>query len=81
VDSADVTRYTLTWCGRFSVPFGLNVARRVSETLDGRPLAGSLLDYGTSLSEVSLDLDAVPGLGVTAPNNLHHWVGEGPEGI
>jgi hypothetical protein len=57
------------------------VARRVSETLDGRPLAGSLLDYGTSLSEVSLDLDAVPGLGVTAPNNLHHWVGEGPEGI
>jgi AmmeMemoRadiSam system protein B len=75
VDSTDVTRYTLTWCGRFSVPFGLNVARRVSEAMDGRTLEGTLLDYGTSLGEVSLDLDAVPGLGATAPNNLHHWVG------
>jgi hypothetical protein len=75
VDSTDVTRYTLTWCGRFSVPFGLDVASRVSEALDGRPLEGTLLDYGTSLGEVSLDLDAIPGLGTTAPNNLHHWVG------
>lgn len=75
VDSADVRQYHLTWCGRFSIPFGLNVASRVSEALAGRPLEGTFLDYGTSLGEVSLDLDAVPGLGVTAPNNLHHWVG------
>ena len=75
VDSTDVTQYKLTWCGRFSVPFGLNVAARVGETLTGRPPTGTLLDYGTSLGEVSLDLEAVPGLGATAPNNLHHWVG------
>jgi len=75
VDSADVTQYKLTWCGRFSVPFGLNVASRVSEGLTGRPLEGTLLDYGTSLGEVSLDLGSVPGLGTTAPNHLHHWVG------
>ncbi len=75
VDSTDVTRYKITWCGRFSVPFGLDVASRVNETLTGHPLTGTLLDYGTSLGEVSLDLDAIPGLGVTAPNNLHHWVG------
>lgn len=75
VDSTDVTRYTLTWCGRFSVPFGLDVASRVNASLSGRPLQGTLLDYGTSLGEVSLDLDRIPGLGATAPNNLHHWVG------
>jgi AmmeMemoRadiSam system protein B len=75
VDPNDVTNYKLTWCGRFSVPFGLNVASRVSEGLDSHTLVGTLLDYGTSVSEASLDLDAMPGLGVTAPNNLHHWVG------
>ena len=75
VDSKDVTQYKITWCGRFSVPFGLNVAARVNTALTGAPLKGTMLDYGTSLSEVSLDLDKIPGLGTTAPNNLHHWVG------
>ncbi len=75
VDSTDVTRYALTWCGRFSVPFGLNVASKLNESITGRPLAGTVLEYGTSISEISLDLDGIPGLGATAPNNLHHWVG------
>jgi AmmeMemoRadiSam system protein B len=75
VDSTDVVQYKVTWCGRFSIPFVLDVASRLNETLTGHPLSGTLLDYGTSLSEVSLDLKAIPGLGATAPNNLHHWVG------
>jgi len=75
VDPDNVTRYTIPWCGRFSVPFGLNVAARVSGALEGRVPAGSLIGYGTSVGEASLDLDAIEGLGVTAPNNLHHWVG------
>jgi hypothetical protein len=75
VDRDDVMKYELTWCGRFSIPFGLDVASRVAETLEHRPLTGTLLGYGTSVSEAGLDLDAAPGLGVTAPNNLHHWVG------
>ena len=75
VDPGDVTKYQRTWCGRFSVPFGLDVASRLSEELDGRQLNGTLLGYGTSLGEVSLDVDTLGGLGVTAPNNLHHWVG------
>jgi AmmeMemoRadiSam system protein B len=75
VDRDDVTKYKVTWCGRFSVPFGLDVASRTSEELDGRALVGTVLGYGTSVAEVSLDLDAIPGLGMTAPNNLHHWVG------
>jgi AmmeMemoRadiSam system protein B len=75
VDPEDVMRYTITWCGRFSVPFGLNVASRLAEGLEGRRLRGILLDYGTSVSEASLDLEGLEGLGTTAPNNLHHWVG------
>lgn len=75
VEPEDVTRYKLTWCGRFSIPFGLGVAMRVGEALDGSAPAGTLLGYGTSLGEISVDLEAVPGLGTTAPNHLHHWVG------
>ncbi len=72
VDAQDVKQYLIPWCGRFSIPFGLNVASRLMETLEGRKLEGTLLDYGTSVSEASLEVE---GIGVTAPNNLHHWVG------
>lgn len=75
VNREDVTEYSVTWCGRFSVPFGLNVASRIKEKLDPGPLAGTLLDYGTSVSEASIDIGRVEGLGTTAPNNLHHFVG------
>lgn len=74
-DRDDVTQYKLSWCGRFSVPFGINVASRLSEELNGRLLEGTLLDYGTSVGEASLDLGQIEGLGTTAPNNLRHWVG------
>jgi AmmeMemoRadiSam system protein B len=75
VDPEDVTDYRITWCGRFSVPFGLNVASRLTERLESRPLTGTLLDYGTSVGEASLDVEGLGGLGTTAPNNLHHFVG------
>ncbi len=74
-DSADITNYKITWCGRFSIPLGLSVASRLVQALEGRILEGFLLDYGTSVSEASLDLDKLEGMGATAPNNLHHWVG------
>jgi hypothetical protein len=38
-------------------------------------MQGTLLDYGTSVSEASLDLESIPGLGTTSPNNMHHFVG------
>jgi AmmeMemoRadiSam system protein B len=72
VNPKDVTKYRIPWCGRFSVPFGLNVAIRLAKALEGQTLQGFLLDYGTSISEASLEVE---GLGPTAPNNLHHWVG------
>lgn len=75
VDPADVTRYQITWCGRFSVPFGLNVTARLTRELENRELRGTFLDYGTSVSEPGLDMSGLDGMGTTAPNNLHHFVG------
>jgi AmmeMemoRadiSam system protein B len=75
VKPEDVMDYAITWCGRFSVPLGLSVSSRLSERLESRQLTGDLLDYGTSVSEASLEVDGLDGMGVTAPNNLHHWVG------
>ena len=75
VDEKDVYKYNIPWCGRFSVPFGLNVAYRLTEALESRLLEGVFLDYGSSLSEASLNLEGLEPMGVTAPNNLHHWVG------
>ena len=75
VDPGDVTRYKITWCGRFSIPFGLGVAFRLAAILESRTLTGYLLDYGTSVSEASLEVEGLGGLGPTAPNNFHHFVG------
>jgi AmmeMemoRadiSam system protein B len=78
VDETDVRRYRLPWCGRFSVPFGLEVLRKTAERL-GEPVpAGYPLRYGTSLSEAELPASRETrdaGLGYTAPSNFHHWVG------
>ena len=83
VEPSDVTRYRIPWCGRFSVPFGLETLRVLSERLGlGRP-HGTLLRYGTSLSEPELAVSAATraaGLGYTAPSNFHHWVAYGAVG-
>lgn len=66
--------YRITWCGLYSIPFGLATAARLAELAGGPPLEGLLLRYGDSVSDGRLE---VPGtrLGVTAPNTLAHWVG------
>ncbi len=79
-DPRDVHRYLIPWCGRFSVPFGLELLRRTSEGLGEQAPAGTLLRYGTSVSEAELEVSRATreaGLGYTAPSNFHHWVGYG----
>ena len=66
--------YRITWCGIYSIPFGLSVARALQEDLGGDPLTGTLLRYGDSVTDGRLECD-VHRLGVTAPNTLEHWVG------
>lgn len=70
--------YRLPWCGRFSIPFGLELLRKVSLGSEGKTPEGALLRYGTSLTEPELPVSEATrkaGLGYTAPSNFHHWVG------
>jgi AmmeMemoRadiSam system protein B len=78
VNEADVRRYRLPWCGRFSVPFGLELLRKTAQRTGLSVPRGHLLRYGTSLSDPEpavSDAARQAGLGYTAPSNFHHWVG------
>jgi AmmeMemoRadiSam system protein B len=74
VDEEDVRQYRVTWCGRFSVPFGVNLTYHLSSDLHQPVPRGILLGYGTSVELGELPVRDL-GLGVTAPANLRHWVG------
>ena len=74
----DTLDYRLPWCGRFSIPFGLELLRKLSLATVGKVPCGTLLSYETSLSEPELPVSSATrssGLGYTAPSNFHHWVG------
>jgi MEMO1 family protein len=66
--------YKITWCGVYSIPFGLSVLDRLVEREGGNAPEGFMLVYGTSLEPHKLPL-AHTGLGVTAVATLRHWVG------
>ncbi|MFH1841596.1 MAG: AmmeMemoRadiSam system protein B [bacterium] len=66
--------YRITWCGLYSIPFGLATALRLQTALGLPPLRGHLLRYGDSVSDGILPVESTR-LGVTAPANLRHWVG------
>ncbi len=66
--------YKIRWCGRFAIPFGLSSVNRLVSNLRLPALRGYLLRYDTSYRLGKLPLDGI-GLGTTAPNNIHHWVG------
>ena len=70
----DITKYKIYWCGRFSVPFGLNTVRLMMTKLGKKPLQGYFLRYDDSYHLGKLPLKNI-GIGFTAPNNIHHWVG------
>ena len=70
----DLKEYKIRWCGRFAIPFGLNTVRKLMEKLNQKTLNGYLLRYDTSYNLGKLPLDNI-GIGTTAPNNIHHWIG------
>jgi len=75
VKPEDYHEYAVTWCGRYSVPFGLDCLLHFCGRLKMKPPRGVLLRYGTTLEEGVLDLHPKGSLGVTAPVSLRHWVG------
>jgi AmmeMemoRadiSam system protein B len=71
VDPERSDGYRRSWCGRFSVPFGLLL---LGETARGLGLAapvGVPLALGSSVDGPQVP---IPGLGPTAPSNLYHFV-------
>ncbi len=76
VKESDHKEYIWTWCGRYSVPFGLYTSYYLSSILKlKKPLAGKVLGYETSLSNKHIPVEDLGGMGVTAPAKLRHWVG------
>jgi AmmeMemoRadiSam system protein B len=71
----DHREYKWTWCGRYSIPFGLLVAWHLQQLQGAAPLAGTILGYATSLDDQRVKVDDLDGMGVTAPATLRHWVG------
>ena len=66
--------YKVTWCGVYSIPFGLTCLAELAR-LEGRAAPeGILLRYGTSLESAEAGL-ALEGLGTTNVATLRHWVG------
>lgn len=74
VQKEDYKSYKWTWCGRYSVPFGLLTAIHLLELLHGDPLRGMLIGYRNSLATPKIPVNDL-GMGTTAVANMHHWVG------
>jgi AmmeMemoRadiSam system protein B len=74
LDEKDFRKYKWTWCGRYSIPMGLLTFYYLSELLEMKPLTGTPVGYSTSIEKKPLPVKDL-GMGVTAPANIHHWVG------
>lgn len=73
VNPNDYKSYNWTWCGRYSVPFGLLTANKLNQKLYGEPLFGTLVDYRSSLTDPHIEVIDI-GMGHTAPASETHWV-------
>jgi len=73
VQADNYKEYKWTWCGRYSVPFGLLVDYEL-EKLYNTKLKDEFIGYSTSIAKPVLNLEDI-GMGTTAVANLHHWVG------
>ncbi len=74
LDPTDYLKYRIVWCGRYAIPFGTSTLVHLMHALQHKPLVGEYLRYGDSVELCELNVRH-SGLGVTAPANLHHWVG------
>lgn len=73
LDEKNYKKYKWTWCGRYSIPFGILLADKL-EKFSNISLTNLLALYETSISSPPIPVGNL-GMGVTAPANLNHWVG------
>jgi MEMO1 family protein len=74
VQDTNYRAYKWTWCGRYSVPFGLLVTSHLQQELHPAPVLGTLVGYSNSIMQSPIAVSDL-GMGVTAIANMHHWVG------
>jgi AmmeMemoRadiSam system protein B len=66
--------YAWTWCGRYSVPFGLIFSYHLQKSTTGSQLTGKMMRYSTSIAHSPIPVSDL-NMGVSAPANIQHWVG------
>lgn len=66
--------YKWTWCGRYSVPFGLMTSLELQKEISADPLNGTFIGYSTSIDHKPLSVDDLR-MGKTAIATIRHWVG------
>lgn len=74
VEDNDYKTYKWTWCGRYSVPFGLLTSYYLNRLQENPPLTGHFIGYANSIDHLHLPVKDL-NMGVTAPASMHHWVG------
>ena len=73
VDPDQPDTYRMTWCGRFSIPFGLMLLDATSRKLGQAPLRGLPVALGASVDVPELPIRSL-GLAPTSPVSLYHFV-------
>jgi len=74
VQDTNFRTYKWTWCGRYSVPFGLLTLLKLENLQRSNPSSGQLIGYSTSISQKPVPVDDIK-MGVTAKATIKHWVG------
>lgn len=74
VNPDNFREYRWTWCGRYSIPFGLLTSIYLQSMQPGNPLRGTPVAYATSISQPHLKVDDIK-MGRTAIASPGHWVG------
>jgi AmmeMemoRadiSam system protein B len=66
--------YKWTWCGRYSIPFGLLLSENIAKRQEQGKVTGHFIDYSTSITDKPLPVRDI-SMGHTAPAHISHWVG------
>jgi len=73
VQREDYKEYKWVWCGRYSVPFGLDFANKLNILFNNKPLSGSFMHYQSSIDHDLIEVEDL-GMGTTAIATQKHWV-------
>ncbi len=71
--------YKITWCGVYSIPFGLSALSRLTQLMEARTPRGILLRYGTTIDPGRIEMEE-GNMGTTNIATYRHWVGHAAVG-